>query len=207
MTATRLDASELHVHVSGAIGASLVPWWLHWLRGTNPDLVVNVSLTPSALGFVSKRAVSHLVSGHVWTDAWDQPDVPSGVHGGTSGQAECIIVFPACLDTLMRLASGRADSPAVMMMQLATMPIVLADSMPGSNEIIDEQLERLGRRRNVHFAPRVAGVRATTREEVTTGFNLPGAIEVANEAIATGRSEPSGDTRSRTRSATSGRTS
>ncbi|MGW7353422.1 CypD family RiPP peptide-cysteine decarboxylase [Streptomyces sp. NPDC054784] len=180
MNAERFEGTELHIHVTGSISAALVPWWLHWLRQLHPELVVNVSVTPAASRFLAVRALHHLANGKVWTDAWDHPELPPEINSGASGGSECFIVFPATLDTVMRLAHGRADSPALLMLQLTKLPLVIADTFPGTNEIIESHLETLRLRPNIAFAPRVNGVRASNRSTAEVGFNLPGALAVAD---------------------------
>ncbi|WP_326657352.1 CypD family RiPP peptide-cysteine decarboxylase [Streptomyces sp. NBC_00385] len=186
MNVEQFEGAELHLHVTGSISAALVPWWIHWLRQMNPDVVVNVSVSRSATQFVTVRALRHLANGQVWADSWEDPSLPPEVNSGQSGAAECFIVFPATLDTLMRLAQGRADSPALMMLQVTDRPIVIADTIPGSNEIVESNLKTLLLRPNVEFAPRVTGVRASNRAAAEVGFNLPGAIVVANEMVKKG---------------------
>ncbi|MFI9122957.1 CypD family RiPP peptide-cysteine decarboxylase [Streptomyces bikiniensis] len=188
MNGEKYEGTELHLHVTGSIGAALVPWWIHWLRELHPDLVVNVSVTPAASRFLAVRALRHLANGTVWTDAWDDPDVPPEVNAGRSGGSECFVVFPATLDTVMRLAQGRADSPALLMLQVTDAPIVVADTFPGTNEIVESHLRTLELRPNVAFAPRVNGVRASDRSSAEVGFNLPGALGVANSMRKEGRS-------------------
>lgn len=183
MTGEVFTGRELHLHVCGSIGASLVPWWIHWFRDLHPDTVVNVSLTRSAQRFVSPTAVRHLVNGVVWADTWEDDSVPTDVNSGLSGGSECIVVFPATLDTLMRLATGRTDTPALMMLQLTTLPIVIADSLPGTNPLVQRRLADLDLRPNIAFAPRVVGIRASDRSRVESGFNLPGALTTANAML------------------------
>ncbi|MEV5882771.1 CypD family RiPP peptide-cysteine decarboxylase [Streptomyces sp. NPDC052020] len=187
MNVERFQGAELHLHVTGSISAALVPWWIHWLRELHPGLTVNVSVTQSATRFLAVRSLRHLANGQVWIDSWDEPELPPEVNAGESGSSECFILFPATLDTLMRLAQGRADSPALLMLQVTERPIVIADTLPGSNEIIESNVRTLRLRPNVGFAPRVTGVRAGSRAKAEVGFNLPGALTVANELVKEGR--------------------
>ncbi|RKN03566.1 CypD family RiPP peptide-cysteine decarboxylase [Streptomyces radicis] len=187
MNVEPFEGAQLHLHVTGSIGAALVPWWVHWLRELNPDVVVNVSVTRSATRFLAVRSLRHLANGQVWTDSWDDSELPPEVNSGQSGESECFILFPATLDTLMRLAQGRADSPALLMLQVTNRPIVIADTLPGSNEIVESNLRVLETRSNIGFAPRVTGVRAHGRSTAEVGFNLPGAIGVANDMVRKGR--------------------
>lgn len=173
----------LHLHVTGSVSACLVPWWVHWLRQVNPELVLSASVTRSAQRFVTVRALDSLTGGGTWIDDWDDPHVPREVHHGTLPGVDAIVVFPATLDTVMRLSQGRADSPAMLLLQVAQVPIVLADATPGTNAVIESHLEALAARPTVRFAPRVTAVRATTREEISSGFTLPGAIAVANDML------------------------
>jgi hypothetical protein len=64
-------------------------------------------------------------------------------------------MFPATLDSVMRLAGGRSDSPMLMALQLTTRPIGIAATFPGMNEVIQEQIGRLPRRPNVVFSGEV----------------------------------------------------
>ncbi|WP_055697678.1 CypD family RiPP peptide-cysteine decarboxylase [Streptomyces silaceus] len=187
MNVEKYEGAELHVHITGSISAALVPWWIHWLRELHPELVVNVSVTPAASRFLAVRALRHLANGAVWVDSWDEPDLPPEVNSGRSGASECFLVFPATLDTVMRLAQGRADSPALLMLQVTDAPIVIADTFPGSNEIVENNVQTLKLRPNVEFAPRVNGVRASNRSTAEVGFNLPGALAVANRMRKEGR--------------------
>ncbi|MDT0379531.1 CypD family RiPP peptide-cysteine decarboxylase [Streptomyces sp. DSM 42041] len=186
MNVDRFEGDELHLHVTGSISAALVPWWVHLLRTLQADLTINVSVTQSAKRFLTVRSLQHLVDGHVWTDSWDEPGLPEEVNSGKSGNSACFILFPATLDTLMRLAQGRADSPALLMLQVTDRPIVIADTLPGSNEIVEGHLRALRSRHNIQFAPRVTGVRASSRSTAEVGFNLPGAIAVANQMMKKG---------------------
>ncbi len=176
--------AELHLHVSGAVAASLVPWWINWLRFTSPEVVVNVSVSTHATRFVSTDAVRALANGEVWLDEWEQDALPHSWRDGRTGRSECIIVFPASLDTIMRLAQGRADSPALMMMQLTELPVIIADVSPASNAVIDHWRTLLLQRPNVVFAPAVDTPRADDRSTTQSGFNLPGALALANDRLA-----------------------
>ncbi|MGN8048193.1 CypD family RiPP peptide-cysteine decarboxylase [Curtobacterium sp. 22159] len=186
-TLTTFAGRELHLHVSGSVSASLVPWWVNWLRFTTPEVIVNLSVSVRAATFVSVEALRALANGEVWLDDWDAGSVPRSWRDGQSGGSECFIVFPATLDTVMRLAQGRAESPAHMMLQVTGLPIVLADVIPAENEVIDHWRGVLLKRPNVSFAPRIDTPRAIDRTATTSGFNLPGALAIANEAITESR--------------------
>ncbi|MFE5396632.1 hypothetical protein ACFQ9U_18990 [Streptomyces sp. NPDC056568] len=98
MNVEPFEGAELHLHVTGSISAAPVPRWIHWLRQTHTELTVNVSVTRSAERFVSVRALRHIADGRVWTDFWDDPELPGEVNSGECGASECFLVFPATLD-------------------------------------------------------------------------------------------------------------
>ncbi|MCJ1707112.1 CypD family RiPP peptide-cysteine decarboxylase [Microbacterium sp. VKM Ac-2923] len=166
--------------MSGSISASLVPWWIHWLRYTSPSVIVNVSVSENAQRFVSVEALKHLANGEVWLDAWDYPSLSTAWRAGRTGLSEGIVIFPATLDTVMRLSQGRSDTPALMMMQITKIPIVIAQVSPAENEIISHWRNILALRPNVFFVPEIEGVRADDRTIASSGFNLPGALDILN---------------------------
>lgn len=184
--------AEVHLHITGSIGAALVPWWIHWFRHINQDVVVNASISRGASRFVTKDAIAGLCNGHVWEDEWDDAKSEDWRQGRT-GDSDCIIVFPASLDSVMRLAQGRSDSPALMMMQVTNLPIILCEAIPVTNSVIEHWRNILHERPNVTTAPPVVGIKATDRDSQETGFNLPGAIEMANELISATREGDCGE--------------
>jgi len=173
----------LHIHVSGSVAASLVPWWLHSTRAAHPSLIFNVSVSPRASTFVSLTALAELAGGHVWLDDWNSNDIPRDWREGVSGSAQGIILFPATIDTVMRLAQGRTDSPALMLMQITELPIVICDNFPARNPVINSYEEALRQRENVAYAPRIRALRASDRSEVETGLNFPGALNMTHALV------------------------
>ncbi|WP_308608670.1 CypD family RiPP peptide-cysteine decarboxylase [uncultured Corynebacterium sp.] len=175
---------SIHFHISGAIGAALMPWWIHWFRTNNPIVKCCVSISDNAMRFVSHKALQQIANGEVWRDRWDEEFLPGYWRDGGLTGLSSIILAPASLDTLMRLSHGRADSPALMMMQIATCPIVIADSIPGSNIIVEDAISRLKKRANVSFTPRVSAYRAPTRARQESGFNVPQSVRIASARLA-----------------------
>ncbi len=107
-------------------------------------------------------------------------------HAVLTAAAECFAVFPATLNTLMKLAGGLSDSPALLALQTTRKPIWVAPALPGTNEVIDRRLDELRRRSNVVFAatgPAVSVVHGATGE---TGFDLPGVLSAITQ-LATAR--------------------
>ncbi len=159
------------------------------MRHTSTGVTINASVSPRAERFVAFEAIKHLANGEVWIDDWSTPPAPHVWREGRTGASQCIIVFPATLDTVMRLSQGRADSPALMMMQITSLPLIIADVIPANNAVIDHWRDVLALRPNVAFAPRLEAIRASDRGSEESGLNLPGALAKANEYLRHGEFE------------------
>jgi hypothetical protein len=178
------QGNALHLHVTGGIAASLTPWWINWLRAISPHVVVHVSVTPRAQRFVSLQALRAMANGSVWSDDWDADGLPHSWREGGAAGCDCILVFPASLDTVMRLAQGRAETPALMMLQITKLPVIVADVSPADNEVIEHWRRVLAKRPNVAFVPQIDTFRADSRYITKSGFNMPGAIMLANGMLS-----------------------
>lgn len=179
------SARRLQVFATGSINAALLPYWLNWARTFYPTLTVSVGISRSASRFVSREAVSRLASGPVFSDEWDDPELPEGSHRGIDAGADCYAMFPATLDSVMRLAGGRSDSPMLMALQLTTKPIGIAATFPRMNEVIQEQIDRLLRRPNVVFSGEVPAFSVSKENwSGTTGFFLPALFEAMEPLVS-----------------------
>ncbi|MEU8039637.1 flavoprotein [Streptosporangium sp. NPDC049078] len=145
---------------TGAIAAMYLPFWLNWLITAYRDLEVQVVLTPSAERFVSGEALSVLVRREVVRDRWPEEARPDALHVRLTEWSDSVIVYPACVNFISRLALGLADTPALLSLQCTSAPIALAPSLPPGaldNPTLQGHLRTLSERRNVVVAP----VRAT----------------------------------------------
>ena len=185
------SADRLHLHVSGSVNAALVPHWLNWLRIFYPDLTVSLSVTRSALRFVTLDSLHALASGPVWIDAWDASDIPPGVHNGLDEDTDCFGIFPATLNTTMRLAAGLTDSPMLMALQLTRRPVAVAASFPGTNPLINQKLEDLQRRDNIVFTPQVPAYSVSQGQwKGGTGFFMPFLLETLEKKLTASPATP-----------------
>lgn len=173
---------NLHFHVTGTLAAALVPWWINVFRQVNPSCVVNISVTQSAVRFVSPLALEKISNGIFWLDAWNNSNVPDEVHGGDQA-IEAVIIFPASNDFISRLSQGRSNTPAMMWMQLFDGPIIINDTLPGRNQIIDANINRLQTRPNVRFPNRLPMTKATSGQSIFSGFNLIDSIRILNNNV------------------------
>jgi hypothetical protein len=84
---------------------------------------------------------------------------------------DCVVVYPACLNFVSRLANGLGETPAMLALQCTSAPIAIAPALPAgaeANPIVAGNLKRLTERRNVVVAP------TTPVRSLTTGRNDAG---------------------------------
>ncbi|WP_265445470.1 hypothetical protein [Flexivirga meconopsidis] len=133
------------------------------------------------------EAIRQLTTGALARDDWADPVFVRG-YRHFEQMSECFGVFPATLNSAMRLANGVCDTPAMMALQMTDKPIGIASAFPGSNLLIEEKLSGLRKRGNIVFADTGPAMRTSSgRYEARTGFNLPAlfaAINAANELSA-----------------------
>lgn len=177
LPAPPFSGKRIMFFVTGSINAALVPYWLNWFRVMYPGVVSNVAVTRSARRFVTVDALRHLVDGLVWTDDWDDSDMPDAGHVEIDGSTDCYAIFPATLDCTMRLANGRSNTPMLLTLQLTKKPIVLAAALPGTNPLVDDLLQRLLQRANVGLAANVPAYSVGRKSwSAETGFFLPAVL-------------------------------
>ncbi len=171
-----LSVNNLTLFATGAVSVALLPFWMNWFRYAYPEIGIRIIVSNAASQFVSIAALSHITSGGVMKDAWEaaEPGIP--LHRDLAKEAEAWLVFPASLNTVSKLASGSAATPALAALQTTSAPIVIAPAMPegaDKNPIVLANLERLNSRPNVRV---VAGTGSMER-----GLDLPKVLAVLGE--------------------------
>ncbi|WP_239513940.1 flavoprotein [Streptosporangium sp. 'caverna'] len=187
-----LGISRMLLVVTGSVSAADLPFWVEWLRASYPDLQIRVVVTRSAERFVTRVALAGRSGGEVFLDAW--PDDESVArHVEWERWAQAIVVYPATLNFIARLALGLADTPAMLAAQCATVPVVLAPALPpGGLDSAAYQLHwtALHARRNVAVAPPRPGASVTTgQEDAWVPALMPDVLELVEQRrleLATG---------------------
>ncbi|MFI6507785.1 flavoprotein [Streptosporangium sp. NPDC050855] len=157
---------------TGAIAAMYLPFWLNWLTTAYRDLEVQVVLTTSAERFVSAQALSVLVRREVVPDRWPEETRPDALHVRLAEWSDSVVVYPACVNFISRLALGLADTPALLMLQCTSAPIAVAPSLPPGaldNPTLQRHLATLAERRNVVVSPVQAVPSLTTGRRDAAG--------------------------------------
>ncbi|MFI1254195.1 flavoprotein [Streptomyces netropsis] len=193
-----LGLNRLLVVVTGSAYAWSTPYWLEWLRQSCPELEVRVVLTRSAERFVTRQAIAARVGGAVWGDTWPE-DEATARHVEWAEWAEAILVYPATLHFMARLALGLGDSPALLAAQSTRAPVVVAPALPpGALEgaAVRQHWAALAARPNVVLVPPVPGRSQTTgREDAWVPPPLPEALRLIVEHRAEKTAVPVEDPR------------
>lgn len=150
---------------TGSLGVAHLPFWTNWLRMAHPDLEVRIVLTRAAARFVSPHALSPLIKRAVEFDEWPDGPVVGAPHVEMAEWADAVAVHPATLHFVSRLALGLADTPVLLALQCARVPIAVAPALPPGaldNPVVVEHLDRLRRRPNVVVPPGHLARGATT---------------------------------------------
>lgn len=121
---------RLLIVITGALSAAFIPGWLTWLRAGYPDLDIRPVATRSAQRFVTLDALTTLCGRQAVSDEWPRHVSGKPLHVELSTWPDSILVYPASLNFLARLALGLGDTPALLALQCATVPIGLAPSLP-----------------------------------------------------------------------------
>ncbi|GAA1410066.1 flavoprotein [Catellatospora coxensis] len=124
-----LGFRRLLVVATGSLHAAFLARDLAWLRMAYPQLEAQVVLTRSALQFLTPTAVGAITGRAAQVDEWAGP-VAEAVHVTWQQWAQAVLVYPASLNYLARLAVGLADSPSLLAIQCSAAPVVVAPALP-----------------------------------------------------------------------------
>lgn len=124
-----LGFRRLLLVATGSLNAAFLPRDLAWLRMAYPELEVQVVLTRSALQFLTATTVGAITGRDAIVDEWPVP-AADALHVRLQQWAQGIMVYPASLNYLARLALGLADAPSLLAIHCSTMPMVVAPALP-----------------------------------------------------------------------------
>lgn len=159
-----LPINRLLLVVTGSAFASTMPQWLHWLQLSYPKLELRLVMTHSAERFVTRQALQARLHDGVTGDHWPHEEATAR-HVQWAEWAEAILVYPATVHFMARLALGLADSPALLAAHCTNAPVVVAPALPPGaldSEACQQHWQTLAARRNVLVVPPVLGHSLTT---------------------------------------------
>jgi phosphopantothenoylcysteine synthetase/decarboxylase len=159
------DFRRLLIVVSGALNAVSTPGRLAWLRTSFPETELRVVVTRSAAKFVTRTALSVTSGTLAMLDEWEDTARPGAMHTALVEWAEAILVIPASLNYMARVALGLADSPSVLAIQCTSVPVIIAPSPPPGgweSPAVKHHLGRLAERPNISVIDPLPGLSLTT---------------------------------------------
>ncbi len=169
-----------------------MPNWLIWLRHSCPELEIRYVLTRAATNFVTPTVAAVAAGPAIGLqDVWpEQPD--SAIHVELAQWPDTILVHPATMNFVARLALGLGDTPALLALQCTRAPMVICPSLPPHghlNPAYRRHVEELNARDNVTVLPPIEGISISTGETgIGTAALFPDAL-VALEQIRRSRED------------------
>ncbi|WP_234016833.1 flavoprotein [Streptomyces sp. LaPpAH-108] len=150
---------------TGSIGAAHLPYWVTWLRLYHPGVELRIVLTAAAERFVTRQALVPLAHAPVLQDRWPDEPAEQPLHVDLSLWADAVVVCPATLNYVARLALGLGDSPSVLALQCTGAAVAVAPALPPGGARSPAYLghvRALRERDNVVVVPPVPGHSAAT---------------------------------------------
>ncbi|MFI6684270.1 flavoprotein [Streptomyces sp. NPDC050485] len=125
-----LPRGQLLLIGTGAIGVVNLPGWAMSLRA-QCGWSIRVCLTAAADALVSRQALAAITQAPVSGPDWDtaQGRVP---HQELADWADLVLVLPATVNFVGKLAAGIADSLALSTVLNTAAPVVIGPSIPGT---------------------------------------------------------------------------
>lgn len=140
-----------------------------------PDSPLRLVLTRQALQFVTAQAIRIVTGRRFFLDTWTGTADEGAPHVEMSEWAEAVIVHPATLHFVSRLALGLTDTPLLLALQCSTAPLALGPSLPpggAESAAYGEHVARLATRPHVAVVPPVLGMSMSTRK-INVGAPAP----------------------------------
>lgn len=176
-----LNGRRVLLVATGCVGALMLPNWISWWKASLPETQLKVVLTRSALNFTTTTAVSSFLHDDVLIDEWDYSN-RTDLHIHLSEWPDAVLVHPASMNFVSRLAIGLCDTPLMLALQGSTCPVVVAASAPPNftqGAMWGRYQALLSERENISLLPPTTGISALRPNETgAPAVILPEAAQV-----------------------------
>ncbi|MFG1796401.1 flavoprotein [Nocardia sp. NPDC049149] len=117
---------------TGTLNSCFLPVWINWMKANRAADTVRVVLSRQATKFVSAHSIHALSGTPVAIDSWDDPVLCAESFAPHTWLADhdVLLVYPATLNTLSRIAAVDASTPMLSAVQSTAARIVLAPNLP-----------------------------------------------------------------------------
>lgn len=119
---------ELVIGVTGSIASYRTCDLVSTLR-KEPGLNVHVVMTQEATRFVSPLTFQTLSGNRVYSDVFEAPEEWDLLHTSLSARADLVLVCPATLNLIGKLASGVCDDLLTCILFATEAPVILVPAM------------------------------------------------------------------------------
>ena len=119
---------EIIVGVTGSIACYKTCDLVSALR-KDPGVRLHVVMTREATKFISPLTFQTLSGNKVYTDVFEAPEEWDLLHTSLSAQADLILVCPATLNLIGKLASGLCDDLLTCILFASKAPVILVPAM------------------------------------------------------------------------------
>lgn len=174
--------------VSGSLRAAFAPYMINWIRIHRPDIELRVVRTRAARSFVTRPALQQLAGRSVDDDEWDADAVGPALHIELAQWADAVLVYPATLDYVGRVARGEGDTPSLLMIACSDAPVVIAPALPPGGlegRTYSRHVEDIQRLTGVVVAAPKLGMSAATRTmSAYTSAELPDCLAIIDRMLA-----------------------
>ncbi|MGB9996078.1 flavoprotein [Streptomyces pseudogriseolus] len=183
-TGRPVGARRLLVIGTGSVAAAHLPFWASWLKSGHPGTEVRYVLTGAATRFVAREALTAISGCEVLVDRWPDEPEPRARHVDLAQWPDAVVVLPATLNYVARLALGLGDSPSLLALQCTGAAIALAPALPpggAQSAAYADHTAKLRERRNVVVVPPHPGLSTTSgKREAWAPAPFPEALAAAD---------------------------
>lgn len=174
--------------VTGSLRAAFTPFEINWIRLNRPDVELRVVRTRSARAFVTRPALQQVCGRAIDDDEWDPDAVGPALHVELARWADAVLVHPATLDYVGRLARGEGDTPSLLMIACSDFPVAVAPALPPGGfegRTYARHVEDIARLPGMTIIGPKPGMSAATRTMSTyTAADVPGCMKAIDEMCA-----------------------
>lgn len=114
--------------LTGSSVTQVMPFWIDWVLSAAPEADFRVIMRESAYRFTTRHSVEGRLRARVQQDRWE--DAVIAEHIDLAEWPDLILIYPATLDYVSRLAHGITDSPSILAALTTHVPVCIAPSLP-----------------------------------------------------------------------------
>lgn len=120
--------SKVALVLTGSAVTQVMPYWIEWARKTLPETEFRIIMRESAYRFVTRHSIESSARSRIQNDTWTDEIIAE--HIDIAEWADLILIYPATLDYVSRLAHGITDSPSLLAAFATNAQVCVAPAFP-----------------------------------------------------------------------------